>query len=83
MILEPNLLVEVRGLFQDHRGPANRVFCTEVGGTFPKDTLRKALYAALSAAGLDRKAFPAGGGFRFHDLRHTYGTLAIPGLPRR
>ena len=62
-------------------GPADRVFCSETGGVLPEDTLRKALYEALSEAGIDRKAFPAGSGFRFHDLRHTYGTLAIQVYP--
>jgi hypothetical protein len=52
-----------------------------VGDALGEDALRKALYDALSEAGNDRKAFPAGEGFRFHDLRHTYGTLAVQVYP--
>jgi integrase len=62
-------------------GPTDRVFCNEVGGALGEDTLRDALYDALTAAGIDREAFPAGRGFRFHDLRHTYGTLAVQVYP--
>src|SRR4051812_12945967 len=61
--------------------PSDRVFCDAVGSALGEDTLRKALYTALSSARIDRKAFPAGGGFRFHDLRHTYGTLAVQVYP--
>ena len=46
-----------------------------------EDTLRKGLYAAMESAGIDRKAFPARGGFTFHDLRHTFGTLAAQVWP--
>jgi integrase len=55
------------------------VFVSELGGPLPKDRLRDGLYAALAAAGIDRKnkgLFPAKGGFTFHDLRHTFVTFA-------
>ena len=61
--------------------PNHRVFCSLEGDALVDDALRKALYDALSAAGIDRKEFPAGEGFRFHDLRHTYGTLAVQVYP--
>jgi len=62
-------------------GADDVVFCTEVGGMLPEDSLRKALYAALADAGIDRKSFPAHGGFTFHDLRHTFGTMAAQVWP--
>src|SRR5262249_39820364 len=43
--------------------------------------LRRTLYAAMERAGVDRKSFPARGGFTFHDLRHTFGTLAVQVFP--
>ena len=46
-----------------------------------EDVLRDALYAAMEAAGIDRKSFPAHGGFVFQDLRHTFGTLAVQVWP--
>ena len=59
-------------------GPDDLVFCWDGGGTLSEDTLRDALYEALEGAGIDRKAdFPAKQGFTFHDLRHTFGTLAV------
>ena len=57
--------------------PADRVFASETGGMVGEDAFRDALYEALEAAGIDRKGFPARGGFVFHDLRHTFGTLAV------
>jgi integrase len=45
-----------------------------------EDALRDALYGAMMAAKIDRKAFPAGP-FTFHDLRHTFGTLAVQVFP--
>jgi integrase len=62
-------------------GPTDRVFCNDVGRALGEETLRDALYEALTAAGIDRTTFPAGRGFRFHDLRHTYGTLAVQVYP--
>jgi integrase len=61
--------------------PHDRVFCDGEGQMVAPDAFRDALYAAMEAAGIDRKAFPARGGFTFHDLRHTFGTLAAQVFP--
>lgn len=61
--------------------PHDRVFGNGVGGMLGEDALRDALYAAMATAGVDRKSFPAKGGFVFHDLRHTFGTLAVQVWP--
>lgn len=61
-------------------GPDDRVFCTELGGVIDDGPLRDRFYAALCAAGLGRmrdKADP----IVFHDLRHTFGTLAVQVWP--
>jgi integrase len=62
-------------------GPDDVVFCNEVGEMVAEDRFRKALYAAMEAAGIDRKAFPAKRGFTLHDLRHTFGTMAVQVWP--
>lgn len=62
-------------------GPADRVFASATGEVMGEDAFRDALYAAMAAAGIDRKSFPARGGFVFHDLRHTFGTLAVQVWP--
>jgi integrase len=62
-------------------GPDDVVFCNEVGQMVAEDRFRKALYTAMKAAGIDRKAFPRGKGFTFHDLRHTFGTMAVQVWP--
>ncbi len=59
----------------------DRVFPNPAGEMLSEDALRDALYAALEAVGIDRKAFPARGGFTFHDLRHTFGTLGAQVFP--
>jgi len=59
----------------------DRVFCTKVGGPLPPHVLPHALYAAMEAAQIDRAAFPAKDGFTWHDLRHTFGTLAVQVWP--
>ncbi len=61
--------------------PADRVFASEVGETLDQDAFRDALYVAMEVAGIDRNAFPAHSGFTFHDLRHTFGTLAVQAWP--
>ena len=62
-------------------GPDDRVFARVDGRMQGEDALRKALYAAMEAAKIDRTAFPKGKGFVFHDLRHTFGTLAAQVFP--
>jgi integrase len=42
--------------------------------------IRDGLYAALDAAGIDRDR-GTGKLFVFHDLRHTFGTLAVRAWP--
>jgi integrase len=61
-------------------GPSDLVFCNEVGGFVDDGRLRTRFYAALRDAGLghlrekeDRIVF--------HDLRHTFGTLAVRAFP--
>ena len=67
---------------RDHfTGPDDRVFPGERGSPVSEDAFRAALYAAMEAAGIDRRAFPARQGFTFHDLRHTFGTLAVRVFP--
>ncbi len=61
-------------------GPGDLVFPSEVGRFFDDSRLRLRFYEALRDAGLghlrekqDRLVF--------HDLRHTFGTLAVRGFP--
>jgi len=54
-------------------GENDLVFCNDVGDHFDDSALRRRFYAARSAAGLKR--------IRFHDLRHTFGTLAVQVFP--
>ena len=62
-------------------GPEDVVFCNATGGMVAEDAFRKALYAAMEEAKIDRRAFLAKGGFTFHDLRHTFGTMAAQVWP--
>lgn len=62
---------------QDFTAPSDRVFPGAAGEMLGEDAFRDALYEAMEAASIDRKAFPARGGFVFHDLRHVFGTLAV------
>jgi integrase len=50
-------------------GEDDLVFCEAMGEYLADDRLRRRYHAALSTAGLRR--------LRFHDLRHTFGSLAI------
>ena len=66
-----------RGRFTE---PDDLAFCTEVGEHFSDDRLRERFYEALTAAGLgDKRA--GSDPITFHDLRHTFGTLAVEAWP--
>lgn len=55
-------------------GPSDRLFPSSTGAGFAAGEVRSALYAALEEVGL---GYLRDGDtpFRFHDLRHTFGTL--------
>jgi integrase len=56
---------------RDHfTGEDDLVFCTERGQHLGSKSLRQRYHAALKAAGLRE-------GFRFHNLRHTFGSTVI------
>lgn len=61
-------------------GPADRVFCGLDGETLYDGAMREALYDALKAAKISRDR-GTGKLFVFHDLRHTFGTLAVRAWP--
>jgi integrase len=54
-------------------GDEDLVFCNDVGDHFDDSALRRRFYTARAGAGLKR--------IRFHDLRHTFGTLAVQVFP--
>jgi integrase len=51
----------------------DRVFVNDVGEHIEDSALRRRFYRALEAAGLPH--------IRFHDLRHTFGTIAVQAFP--
>jgi integrase len=51
----------------------DRVFVNHVGDVLGQDLLRRRFAKALTAAGLPK--------IRLHDLRHTFGTLAVQAFP--
>lgn len=60
--------------------PDDLVFCSVVGGHLDGSALRKRFYAALERAGLgELRTKPDQ--ITFHDLRHTFGTLAVQAFP--
>ena len=60
--------------------PDDLVFVGPTGGYVDGSALRKRFYAALERAGLgELRAKPEP--IRFHDLRHTFGTLAVQAFP--
>jgi integrase len=61
-------------------GPADYVFASVTGGKLYDGDMRDGLYAALEAAGIERDR-GTGTLFVFHDLRHTFGTLAVQAFP--
>lgn len=58
---------------EDFTDPGDPVFPNEVGNFLDDSRLRQRYYKALERAGLQR--------VRFHDLRHTFGTLAVQAFP--
>lgn len=54
-------------------GPGELVFPAPDGDYFEDSALRRRFYKALAAAELEH--------LRFHDLRHTFGTLAVQEFP--
>jgi integrase len=61
-------------------GPDDLVFAGETGGYLDGSALRKRFYGALGNAGLgEMRAEPEP--LTFHDLRHTFGTLAVQAFP--
>lgn len=59
-----------------HTGPDDLVFCQPIGRRLRDAQVRGELYAAMQSATVDRDR-GTGKQFVFHDLRHTYGTLAV------
>ena len=53
--------------------PDDHVFPNQVGGPIDDNRLRRRFRAALKRAGIER--------LRFHDLRHSFGTLAVQAFP--
>lgn len=62
-------------------GPTDHVFAWTTGGRMPDEHGRDVLYMALEAAGIGhlRERAPGRQPFRFHDLRHTFGTICAAG----
>ena len=61
-------------------GPDDRVFCSLVGGVLDEGQIRDMFYPALVRAGIDRDR-GTGKDLVFHDLRHTFGTMAVGRFP--
>lgn len=56
------------------------MFCDPFGETLNDGAIRAAFHEALAAAGIERDR-GTGKLLVFHDLRHTFGTLAVQALP--
>jgi integrase len=52
-------------------GPYDYVFCSRLGRRLDPSAIRRRYERARAAAGLEA--------LRFHDLRHTYGSLVVAG----
>lgn len=59
-----------------HTAPDDLVFCQPIGKRLRDDEVRDGLYDAMEAAKVSRDR-GTGKMFVFHDLRHSYGTLAV------
>ena len=61
-------------------GPDDLVFASSIGSHLDGSALRKRFYVALEQAGLgEQRTKPEP--ITFHDLRHTFGTLAVQAFP--
>jgi integrase len=63
--------LERLGRREEFTGPDDYVFCSRLGRRLDPSALRRRYERARDAAGLDP--------LRFHDLRHTYGSLLVAG----
>jgi integrase len=61
-------------------GAKDRAFCDPTDETLNDGAIRAVFYAALESAGIDRDR-GTGKKLVFHDLRHTFGTLAVQAFP--
>jgi integrase len=61
-------------------GADDRVFCSPTGGVLDEGQIRDMFYATLELASIDRDR-GTGKLLVFHDLRHTFGTLAVQTFP--
>jgi integrase len=64
----------------DHVGPNDLVFADTDGGPVTDQFLREGLYAAMDDAGISRDR-DTGKLLIWHDLRHSFGTLAVRIFP--
>jgi len=62
-------------------GPDDLVFCNELGGVLDNVRLYRRYIAAAEDAGLYRLVKGKRRVLRFHDLRHTFGTIAVQAWP--
>jgi integrase len=60
---------------------ADFVFANDLGGPLDADRLRRRFIAGVKAAGLGHLRDSARRPLRWHDLRHTFGTLAVQAWP--
>lgn len=58
-------------------GPDDLVFSTTAGGRIQSGKIRDAFYRGLDAAGLGHFREKEDNPMTFHDLRHTFGTIAV------
>lgn len=74
-VLVDEVIVALDGLSRRplFTAPGDLVFCSSVGEHLSDGMLRRRFYAALDTAGLPR--------VRLHDLRHSFGTLAVQAFP--
>lgn len=65
---------------ENFTAPSDQVFVSPTGIFIDDSATRKSFYEALGRAGLGHKR-EGERPFRFHDLRHTFGTLAVQVWP--